>query len=93
MVTIIAKWKVKAGYVDTVLKLAKPLIDSSRQEPGNLKYDLYIKHGTNDEILLHEIYTSMADFELHKTMPYFNDIAVEQIIPLLAQRELSVFEE
>lgn len=93
MVTIIAKWKVKAGQVDTVLELAQPLINSSRKEPGNLKYDLYIKHGTTDEILLHEIYTSMADFEFHKTTDYFNDIAMDKIIPLLETKELNIFED
>lgn len=92
MVTVIAKWKIKSDHVDTVLKLAEPLVESSRQEEGNQKYDLFIKYGTTDEVLIYEIYRSMKDFEFHKTTSYFKDI-VSKITPLLETKELTVFED
>lgn len=93
MVTVVARWKVKKEHVDSVLKYSKPLIDLSRQEQGNIKYDLYAKSDSSNEFLIFEIYNSMDDFKFHQKTEHFIDIAKKQIHPLLESSEVSIFED
>lgn len=88
-----AKWQVRPGQLNTVLKLLKEASIKSRAETGNLFYKVH--QSTNDEnsILLYEGYADAAAVEAHRGSAHFKDIVIDKIVPLLEQREVMMARE
>lgn len=87
-VYVIARWKVKAGNLPTVLEALKKLAEQSRAEEGN---ELYRAHQLADDdhiILLYEIYKSEQAAQAHRDSHHFRDLALGTIVPLLEERQV-----
>jgi (4S)-4-hydroxy-5-phosphonooxypentane-2,3-dione isomerase len=87
-VYVIARWKVKAGNLPTVLDALKILSAQSRAEEGN---ELYHAHQLADDdhvILLYEIYKSEKAAQAHRDSRHFQDLALGTIVPLLEERQV-----
>ena len=86
--TLLVKWQVKEEKLDEVLSLITPLKQASRQEPGNLAYEVYQSQAERSVIFLREIYANAAAVEAHKASSHYQSLVVEQIMPLLSHREV-----
>ncbi|WP_343690981.1 putative quinol monooxygenase [Chitinophaga sp.] len=87
---VFAKWQVKEGQLNTVLELLKVAAAKSREEEGNLFYDIHQSQQDVNTLLLYEGYTSEAAVAEHRNSAYFQELVVGQIVPLLENREVTV---
>lgn len=83
-----AKWQVKEGKLDAVLQLMKEAAEKSTQEEGNLFYKLHQSQEDQNTIVLYEGYVDAAAVETHRNSEHFKSIVLEQIVPLLENREV-----
>lgn len=87
-ITVFAKWQVQEGHTDTVLQLFNELVAQTRQEAGNLFYTVHQSTTDANTFMLYESYTDEAAVAAHRASAHFRRIALAQIIPLLANREV-----
>lgn len=85
---VFAKWQVKEGQTETVLALLEEAAQASRQEKGNLFYQIHQSTTDPGMIILFEGYTDKEALNEHRSSPHFQDIVVSQIVPLLENREV-----
>lgn len=83
-----AKWQVKEGKLEAVLQLMKEAAEKSTQEQGNLFYNLHQSQEDHNTIILYEGYTDAHAVETHRNSEHFKNIVVEQVVPLLENREV-----
>ncbi|WP_415327426.1 putative quinol monooxygenase [Chryseobacterium sp. MMS23-Vi53] len=83
-----AKWQVKEGKLDAVLQLMKEAAEKSTQEEGNLFYKLHQSQEEPNTIILYEGYVDANAVETHRNSDHFKNIVVEQVVPLLENREV-----
>ncbi|HWC24662.1 MAG TPA: antibiotic biosynthesis monooxygenase family protein [Flexivirga sp.] len=83
---VLAHYHPAPGQHAAVLALLEELAVASRAEPGNRGYDYFLSPDGAAEILIVERYERAADFAAHRETEHFQDLAVRQIIPLLARR-------
>lgn len=83
-----AKWQVKEGKLDTVLQLMKEAAEKSTQEEGNLFYKLHQSQENQNTIVLYEGYIDAAAVETHRNSEHFKKLVLEQVVPLLENREV-----
>ena len=87
-VTVMARWLVSAGAVDTVLSLVGTLREKTLAEPGCLGYDVFRDVRTSDQLLLIERYVDSAAIDAHKAAAHYQEFVVQRILPLLAERKI-----
>lgn len=87
-ITVFAKWQVKAEHLDTVLNLFTELVNKTRQEEGNMLYTVHQSNSEPATFMLYEIYKDEAAVAAHRASDHFKAIAIEQIIPVLENREV-----
>ena len=87
-ITVFAKWQVKEGQLDTVLNLFNELVNKTRQEEGNLFYTVHQSNTEPSTFMLYEAYKDEAAVAAHRASEHFQAIALAQIIPVLANREV-----
>ena len=87
-ITTFAKWQVKEGKLATVLALLAKLAPPSRNEAGNLLYNAYQSNADPNTIVLLEAYTDEAALAAHRSSAHFQQIVIQEIIPLLENREV-----
>lgn len=83
-----AKWQVKEGKLDAVLQLMKEAGEKSTQEEGNLFYKLHKSQEDQNTIVLYEGYVDADAVETHRNSEHFKNIVLEQVVPLLENREV-----
>ncbi|GAA4166189.1 hypothetical protein GCM10022217_39570 [Chryseobacterium ginsenosidimutans] len=83
-----AKWQVKEGKLDAVLQLMKEAGEKSIQEKGNLFYKLHQSQQDQNTIILYEGYADASAVEAHRNSEHFKSIVLEQVVPLLENREV-----
>ncbi|WP_027381547.1 putative quinol monooxygenase [Chryseobacterium daeguense] len=83
-----AKWQVKEGKLDAVLQLMKEAGEKSTREEGNLFYKLHQSQEDQNTIILYEGYISADAVEIHRNSEHFKSIVLEQVVPLLEEREV-----
>jgi quinol monooxygenase YgiN len=91
MFLTIAHYTIADGNEAAVLALVAELEAASREEPGCLSFDAYLKTGDADSLLLLERYVSPAAFEAHRATPHFQALVVDRIAPLLSERRVETF--
>lgn len=89
-VYVFAKWQVKEGQLDAVLELLQEVAAKSREEDGNLFYNLHQSKQDANTLLLYEGYISEAAVEVHRNSVYFQELVIGKIVPLLQNREVVV---
>jgi quinol monooxygenase YgiN len=91
MFLTIAQYTIAAGNEQAVLGLVAELEIASREEPGCLSFDAYLKTGDANSLVLLERYESPAAFEAHRATPHFARLVLGQIVPLLDARAVESF--
>ena len=85
---VFAKWQVKADELYNALALLDQVAKKSREEEGNLFYTVNQSSTDPNTLILFEGYKNDEALEYHRSSEHFKSIVIEQIVPLLAQREV-----
>lgn len=89
-VHVLARWTVKAGQLATVLTLLRTVRAQTLAEPGNLFYTIHQSEADANVLLLYEGYADAAAQQAHTQSGHFQQIVVQQIVPLLEAREVTL---
>ena len=89
---VIARYTLAPGNEDEVLALLPQLAAATREEPGNLGFEIY--RGTEDPhaVILLERYASREAFTAHRESAHFNELVLNTIVPLLESRVVELYE-
>ncbi len=87
---LIVKWKIKESETAGIVKLLPQLVEKTRNEPGNIFYNIYLSANDTNEIILHERYADSDALEAHKNSEHYQETVVKQIIPHLETREVTI---
>ncbi len=92
MVVLVARYITQRGEGDTVEAALREMAVHVRDlEPDCLIYEVNRSPENPDEFLLYERYRDDTAFEAHRTTVHFRAIVEGRILPLLAQRDRSVY--
>jgi quinol monooxygenase YgiN len=89
---VIARYTLAPGNEDEVLALLPQLAAATREEPGNLGFEIY--RGTEDPnaVILLERYASREAFAAHRESAHFKELVLNTIVPLLESRVFELYE-
>ena len=87
-----ATWTSQPGQEDVVREAIEKLTPASREEPGNRFYQAYQDPSDTSVFRLFEIYDDEEAYAAHGGSPHFKEFALEQAIPVLANRERAFYE-
>ena len=87
-----AVWTAEPGQEGVVLDAIEKLTPPSRQEPGNRFYQAFQDPAEPLVFRLFEIYDDEAAYAAHGASEHFEQYALEQAIPVLANRERAFYE-
>ena len=87
-----ATWTAQPGQEDVVRDAIEKLTPPSRQEPGNRFYQAFQDPAEPLVFHLFEIYDDEEAYAAHGASPHFKEFALEQAIPVLANRERAFYE-
>ncbi|MBO9567168.1 MAG: antibiotic biosynthesis monooxygenase [Niastella sp.] len=87
---VFARWKVKEGNMPVVVELLKVVHTRTRQEKGNLFYKIHQSQADANTLILFEGYENEAAQKAHVNAEHFIKVVVEQIVPLLEEREVTL---
>ncbi|MBF8730186.1 antibiotic biosynthesis monooxygenase [Pseudomonas guariconensis] len=63
----------KPDHRDAVEQALRVMVEHSRAEPGNLRYDLFIREGDEPAFDLFELYVDPAAIEVHRNSAHYQD--------------------
>ena len=89
-VTVLAHWSPGAQHIDEVLALIVELRRQTLAEPGCSRYEVFRSVDKPGELLLVEGYEDGAAIESHRASPHYQQLVVQRILPLLAQRRIEL---
>ena len=72
----------------TVLKLLKTVQEASIKESGNLFYTIQQSNADANTLILFEGYINEAAVEAHRNTAHFQEVLLDKIVPLLANRTI-----
>src|SRR3954447_4084714 len=87
-----ATWTAQPGSEGVVLDAIEKLTPPSREEPGNRFYQAYQDPSDPSVFRLFEIYDDEDAYAAHGASEHFKQYALEQAIPVLANRERAFYE-
>jgi len=87
-----ATWTAEPGKEDVVLDAIDKLTPPSRAEEGNQYYQAYQDPAEPLVFHLFEIYDDEEAYAAHGASAHFKELALEQAIPVLANRERAFFQ-
>ena len=87
-----AVWTAQPGQEGVVLDAIQKLTPPSREEPGNRFYQAFQDPAEPLVFRLFEIYDDEAAYAAHGASEHFKEFALEQAIPVLANRERAFYE-
>ena len=90
---VLARWKVKAGKLEELMRIMPELQAKSQAEPGCRKYEIFARHSGLDDILLYEEYDDAAAFDAHRNSPHFKELVVGKALALLETREVRLLND
>lgn len=82
-VLIIATFSAKPGQGDALFDVLNPCVAPSREEAGNVHYDLYRSVENPDAFLFHETWKSHDAIAEHEKQPHFLTL-IAGVAPLIA---------
>ncbi len=86
-----ATWTAQPGQEGVVLDAIEKLTPLSREEPGNRFYQAYQDPAEASVFRLFEVYDDEDAYAAHGASAHFKQYALEQAIPVLANRERAFF--
>lgn len=72
-VKVVAILSAREGKADELRALLEDLVAASREEPGNLRYDLWIDQTDPTRFVLDELYVDSAANSAHRATPHFQN--------------------
>ena len=87
---VIVKWNIKKTETSEILKLLPELAEKTRNEDGNVLYNIYQTEENPDQLILHERYRDATAMEVHKNSDHYKNIVAARIIPHLETREVFI---
>jgi quinol monooxygenase YgiN len=70
-IKIVAILTAKPGKLDELTALLASMVQASRAEPGNLRYDLWRDQADANRFVLDELYKDQAAIDAHKASAHF----------------------
>jgi quinol monooxygenase YgiN len=89
-IKIVAILTAKPGKLDELTALLASMVQASRAEPGNLRYDLWRDQADANRFVLDELYKDQAAIDAHKASAHFQSYLGK--IGALAERSAYVLE-
>jgi quinol monooxygenase YgiN len=93
MVIVIAQYQAEPGRGDTIAATLRDHVAVTRTEPGCIEFVAHRMSDDPDRFLLYERYVSEEAFEAHRASPHFRAYVEGTIVPNLAERKWSRYEE
>lgn len=81
--------KVREGFADAFAQATLENHRHSRQEPGNLRFDVLVSAEDPHQFLLYEVYRSRADADAHKLTDHYLRWR-ETVAPMMAEPRVGV---
>ena len=91
MIVLTAKYQCKPGMGDSVEEALREMIALVEQEKGCIHYLVNRSADNPDAFLLFEQYEDEAALARHAETPYFRRIVLDTVIPLLEERERTLY--
>ncbi|TDH17919.1 antibiotic biosynthesis monooxygenase [Segetibacter sp. 3557_3] len=86
-VYLFAKWQVREGQLDEVLKLLPELASESSKEEGNIFFKIHQGISHANTLMLFECYVDVPAVEAHRNSDHFKRLVLGRIVPNLENRE------
>jgi quinol monooxygenase YgiN len=83
-ITILAKFKAKAGMEERLKQSLLAMIVPTRAEVGCLNYELHVQLNNSAVLFLYEIWENQEALDFHLQTPYFQKIQ-QEFIEILAE--------
>ena len=90
-VKTVAVLTARPGKADALRDLLGHLVEASRAEPGNLRYDLWADPAQPGRFVLDELYVDRAALEAHRATVHFRNYLTR--IPELGERSAWTLDE
>jgi len=87
---LIVKWTIRESETTRILGLLPKLVADTKNEKGNLSYNIYQAADNVNILILHERYADQEALEAHKNSRHYQETVVGQIIPFLEGREVQL---
>jgi quinol monooxygenase YgiN len=84
---LVARMTAREGEEERALELIGQLAAASQQEPGNIHYIPHRDPENPKVFMIYEQYRDKAAFEQHGQTDHFKSIALEELFPLMEERE------
>lgn len=89
MIYVIATFNIKPGSQNDLATAAIDCIDSTRKEPGCIRYDLNVNVHNSHQITFVEEWKSREDLELHFKRPHM-DVWREASAPFMLEGKVEI---
>ena len=91
IVRVVAIWRSAPGNENAVRGIARELAAATRGEPGCARFDVLESASRPGNFVLIEQYAGAAAQASHLASRHFNDLVLTQAVPLLAHRDVQVY--
>jgi quinol monooxygenase YgiN len=93
MIVLVATYRVKPGNADAVIEALERMAPLVREhEPGCLMYAVHHSREDSNVFLLYEQYADEAALKAHSETPYFKEIILDTVVPMLEVRERAFYD-
>ena len=93
MIKVIARSKIKEGFLPEALELYRELVAETRKEEGCISYELFEELDHPHSLTLIEEWETLEDLHLHTQTPHFTHLVgklskIETELPVLIYKKL-----
>jgi quinol monooxygenase YgiN len=87
---LIVKWTTRESETSRILGLLPQLAADTKNEKGNLAYNIYQAADNANVLILHERYADQEALDFHRNSVHYQETVAAQIIPFLENREVQL---
>jgi quinol monooxygenase YgiN len=88
-VVLFVEFQFDAKDMDFAIELLTEMQNQTYEnEEGCLTYDILLSKENPNTIFIYECYENNAAVELHNNAPYFKDIVVKKLVPLIKSQKI-----
>jgi quinol monooxygenase YgiN len=91
MFVVVAQYRTRPETTDQVIALLREMATHTLREPGCRAYAINQSVEDPTHLLFYEQYVDEPAFQAHLAAPHFERIIKEQVWPLIASRERTLF--
>lgn len=89
MICTFVRFQIKPGCVERFLELARPCVEATRLEEGNISYDMGPELGRAHTYTFFERWKDQESIDFHESQPYF--LAFDAAVGSLMDGPVEVF--